>query len=155
MQFVSNTKSRNHKHAICELLEWADKCILCTSFFDRRGFGHISDIISSGIENRGLDITIYSNGEDGYTTPSAIKAAAALNGVTHKVINGRRLHSKIYFFEKGDTFKAMIGSANITHNGLVKNIEFSVVTTGSIGSTEHQEIQNNLLQIGKLSETSI
>lgn len=151
MQFISNKKGNNHKHAISELLEWAEKCILCTSFLDQKGFAHISKIISSGIDNRGLDIIIYSNGEEGYTKPCAIKAVASVKGLKHKVIHAKRLHSKIYYFEKGDVFKAVIGSANITHNGLVKNMELSAVITGNTGSTECREIQSHLSQLELMS----
>lgn len=148
MEFISNSENRNHKDVICELLGWAEKCILCTSFLDLKGVRHLSNSISSGIERRGLDITIYSNGEGKYTTPNARKATSSIKGLRHKVTNGkRRLHSKIYYFEKGSDFVAIIGSANITHNGLIRNIEFSTKITGTIGSDKCKEIQYNLMQL--------
>ena len=148
MQFISNKKGNNHKTAICKLLKWADKCILCTSFLNQKGFQHLSKAISSSIEDRGLDITIYSNGEEQYTKNCVIETISLVKGLKHKVTNGkRRLHSKIYYFEKGDKFIAVIGSANITHNGLVKNVEFSTRISGSMGSQEQKEIHSNLLKL--------
>jgi len=152
MQFISNSKSSNHKDAIIELLEWAERCILCTSFLDGKGVKHLSKTICSGIKNRDLKIIIYSNGEDKYTKSCAIKEISKVveKGLKHKVTNGkRRLHSKIYYFEKGCEFITVIGSANITHNGLVKNIEFSTRVTGMVGSHEHKELYGSLLLLDK------
>jgi HKD family nuclease len=148
MQFISNLKKTNHKSVILELLEWAEKCILCTSFLDGEGVKHLSKSISYGIKNRDLKITVYSNGEKDYTKSSGITALSELIkiGLNHKVTSGkRRLHSKIYYFENANQFIAVIGSANITHNGLVKNIEFSTKVLGIIGSPEHKVIYDNLL----------
>jgi len=148
MQFITNSKTYNHKQAICELLEWAEKCVLCTSFLDRKGVKHLSRSISSGIEKRNLDIVIFSNGEKKYTQNSATQAVASIKGLKHKVTNGkRRLHSKLYYFEKENNFIAIIGSANITHNGLIKNIEFSTKINGVVGSNEHQAIQRNIKEL--------
>ena len=148
MKFISNSKVNNHKSQICGLLEWAEKCVLCTSFIDKKGFNHLSKSICSGIEERGLNITVYSNGEAKYTKQETINLLSSVNGLVHKVTRGkRRLHSKIYYFEKGLEFIVIIGSANITHNGLVKNIELSTQISGDIGSHEHQEILSQLLQV--------
>lgn len=150
MLFISNTKERNHKDVICELLEWSTKCVLCTSYLDGRGFECISSAIVSGIENRGLDIVIYSNGEKKYTKACAIEAMSSVRGLTHKIINGkRRLHAKIFYFEKDNEFFALVGSANLTRNGLTKNIEFSVKFSGKIGSQMHKEIFDNLNKLEK------
>ncbi|WP_415895279.1 phospholipase D-like domain-containing protein [Neptuniibacter sp. PT34_22] len=148
MKFISNTANSNHKLALCELLEWADKCILCTSFLDGKGVKHLSKPLSSGIKNRALEATIYSNGESKYTKSCAIREISKINGLAHITTNGnRRLHSKVYYFEKGNDFTAIIGSANITHNGLVRNIELSTMVSGKTGSYEHQEIYSKLLEL--------
>ena len=148
MEFISNSSSHKHKHAICELIEWADKCILCTSFLDGKGIKLLSKSISSGIKERCLDITIFSNGQENYTRNCVKKEILTLKGLKHQVTNGeKRLHSKIYYFEKGCEFIVVIGSANITQNGLMNNIEFSIKTTGIIGSKEQKEIHNNFLEL--------
>lgn len=148
MIFITNSENSNHKDAICDLLDWAEKCILCTSFLDPKGVKHLSQNIASGIFDRGLDITIISNGEEKYTKRNASKELSLIKGLEHKVTRGkRRLHSKIYYFQRGGEFVAVIGSANITHKGLTENIEFSTKITGTIDSDECKAIQNILTQI--------
>jgi HKD family nuclease len=113
---------------------------------------HLSKSISEGIQNRDLKITVYSNGEDEYTKSSGITEISKLVkiGLKHNVTSGRRrLHSKIYYFENANQFVAVIGSANITNNGLVKNIEFSTKVSGIIGSPEHKVLYDNLLLLEK------
>lgn len=152
MQFISNSKTSNHKGAILELLEWAEKCVLCTSFLDGGGVKHLSKSIADGIQKRNLKITVYSNGEKEYTKSSGVNEMSKLVkiGLMHKVTSGnRRLHSKIYYFENANQFIAVIGSANITHNGLVKNIEFSTKVLGIVGSPEHKVLYDTLLLLDK------
>jgi HKD family nuclease len=63
---------------------------------------------------------------------------------------GRRLHSKIYLFEKGNDFQVIIGSANLTDNGLRKNEELSTLIEGVKGSNEHTKFKQYFEQLALL-----
>jgi len=63
--------------------------------------------------------------------------------VEHIVVNDSKqkyLHTKMFYFESGAKFTAIIGSANLTIGGLVQNEELSTEITGIIGSIEHSSI---------------
>jgi HKD family nuclease len=59
----------------------------------------------------------------------------------------RYLHTKLYYFENGDSYTAMIGSANLTKGGLGCNEELSLVLNGSHGDAGHAQITQYLAEL--------
>lgn len=153
MNLITNTKARNHKAVLVELIEWADECYFCTSFFDKKGLDCILPTLISGGSDRAMTVKIYSNGDSKYTKLSVISKLKKTPGIEHVIVleKGRRLHSKIYLFEKGNDFQVIIGSANLTGNGLKKNEELSTIYNGVKGSNEHSNIKKYFDQLALLS----
>lgn len=153
MKLITNTKFCNHKTVLVELIEWADECYFCTSFFNKKGLDCILPALISGISNRAMKVKIYSNGESKYTESNVILKLKKIPEIEHEVVlkKGRRLHSKIYLFEKGSDFQVIIGSANLTDNGLRKNEELSTIFKGVKGSIEHSKIKEYFDQLTLLS----
>jgi len=98
----------------------------------------LSDALKQAVE-RGARITVYSNDGDGDTQPRAVCALNKL-GIEHVLVTAFFLHTKLYLFEAGDNFTAIIGSANITRNALTTNEEFSAVVTGKKGDDHHRKL---------------
>lgn len=144
MEFISNLSNPNHRDTLTRLIDWADECYFCTSFFDKKGLDIVLPNFKKGILERDLKVQIFSNGEKEYTKPFVIKSLKKTVGIDHRVIvqKGLRLHSKIYLFEKQNKFVLIVGSANITGNGLVKNEEFSTRIDGNTNSKEYKDIKN-------------
>ncbi|MBL4653728.1 MAG: phospholipase D family protein [Flavobacteriales bacterium] len=138
---ISNRNERNHEKVIGQLIEKADKCILCTGWIDLPGIKKIEPYISKSKASKN-EIVIYSNSNIKHTPSNVIDYLKKNKCINHWIVDDsyRRLHSKIYYFESGSKFDAIIGSANLTHNGLTKNEELSIHVTGNIGSTKHIEI---------------
>jgi len=153
MNLITNTKVRNHKTVLVELIEWSDECYFCTSFFDKKGLDCILPAFISGISDRAMKVKIYSNGESKYTKSSVILKLKKIPEIEHVIVleKGRRLHSKIYLFEKGNDFQVIIGSANLTDNGLRKNEELSTIFKGIKGSSEYSKIKEYFDQLALLS----
>ncbi|TCG01032.1 hypothetical protein BZM26_09750 [Paraburkholderia strydomiana] len=114
----------------------AENVFICSGHLKRGGVDVLSNELKKAV-SRGARITVYSNLED--TESRAVIALKKL-GVEHIVVNGFYLHTKLYFFQTGDSFSAYIGSANITKNALTSNEEFSVLLTGKTGDDRHREI---------------
>jgi HKD family nuclease len=72
LELITNTKELNHKSALTDLIDWADSCLFCTSFFDKKGLEHLLPKLLSGISDRGMKVKIFSNGEKEYTKPHII-----------------------------------------------------------------------------------
>ncbi len=58
-----------------------------------------------------------------------------------------RLHTKLYYFENGRSYSALIGSANLTEGGLTLNHEFSTLMHGCHGDAQHRRISEYLDQL--------
>lgn len=152
MEFIRNIGHLNHSDSIITLINWADECYFCTSFFDKKGLAIILPNLKKGILERKLKVKIFSDGETKYTKPSLIKTLKKVAGVEHIVIVEKdlRLHSKIYLFVKGSDFFLIIGSANLTGNGLTKNEEFSTKIDGNTNSDEFEKIKKYFEHLGSL-----
>ncbi|MFT6414496.1 MAG: HKD family nuclease [Glaciecola sp.] len=152
MEFISNSYNTNHKDTILTVIDWAEECYLCTSFFDKEGLEIILPSFEKGILDRQLKIKIFSNGQNKYTHLDVKKSLKKFDGIEHIIIKqkGLRLHSKIYLFVKEDKFVLIIGSANLTGNGLIHNEEFSTKVEGNIDSVEYIEVKKYFEYLSKL-----
>ena len=143
--FISNRNENNHEKVIGSLIVKADKCILCTGWIDLAGIKKIEPYISQSKAGKNT-IMLYSNSNIKHTPIKVINYLKKIEPINHWIVDDsyRRLHSKIYYFESGLKFDAIIGSANLTSNGLTKNEELSMHVTGDIGSSEYIEINEYL-----------
>jgi HKD family nuclease len=145
---IDNNQGKNHQKIIGDLIVDSNKCILCTGWIDLAGIEIIETYIS---KSKAKKILLYSNSNNKHTPKNALNALKKIKAIDHFLVldSYKRLHSKIYYFENNDNFNAVIGSANLTANGLTNNEELSVLISGKIGSTEYLEIINYLTYINK------
>ena len=100
------------------------------------GLAEILPMIDGAI-SRGAKVAIYTN-----TLHAEVGCVAALQarpGLTHLNVETPYLHTKLFYGRKGDSFIAMVGSANITAGGLWKNEELSVVLFGKTSDAIHSQ----------------
>lgn len=142
MKLITNTKHESHASVLCKLIRESASCFLCTSFLSADGLKIILPPLLDSIANNQLAVRIISNGELKYTPPAITRRLSKIIGIEHSVFNvaKRRLHTKLYYFEGPTCYKCLIGSANLTRNGLLKNEELSVMYEGEIGSAGHGSI---------------
>jgi HKD family nuclease len=153
MVLITNINEEiNHKSILTDLISWSEECTMCTSFFDEKGLEDILPSLLVGIKENNLKVKILSNGECKYTRSSVAEKLSKIKDIDHKVIKceGRRLHSKIYLFEKGNKYVAIIGSANLTHRGLIENEEVSIKISGLKQSEGFYEIKDYLENVEAL-----
>lgn len=139
--FVWNrTKSGKDGHlaAMRKNLDVAEFVSICSGHLKLNGVKAIAGALRGAIA-RGTQVVVYSN--DIHTEQEAADELAAL-GAEHIVVNSREryLHTKLYYFESGDRYSAIIGSANITEGALTSNEEFSYAPVGIRGDLQHQQI---------------
>ena len=90
-----------------------------------------------GAISRGAKVAIYTN-----TLHAEVGCVAALQArprLTHLNVETPYLHTTLYYGRKGESFIAMVGSANITAGGLWKHDELSVVTFGQTSDAIHSQ----------------
>lgn len=94
--------------------------------------------------------------DDWITHPDAIELATQLTGATVKVAKGGgkggKFHPKLYWFAgKGKRSSLVLGSANLTRNGLGENVEAvaALVASGKSESATLDAIWANAWKLGK------
>lgn len=103
------------------LNETNDKVILCSPFIKK---DIIKKILHNKKDNTNITVITSSIIASFVRRASDVEAIELLLANNIKVYNHQHLHAKIYSF---DSTKAVITSANLTFNGLVKNYEYGVL----------------------------
>lgn len=142
MKLITNRKDESHASVLCKLIRESASCFLCTSFLSADGLQIILPPLLESIKSNRLDVQIISNGEAKYTRPAITRRLSKVVELKHCVFNAtrKRLHTKLYYFQGPAGYTCLVGSANLTRNGLLKNEELSVMYEGEIGSVEHGSI---------------
>lgn len=142
MKLIKNDGRNNHRLHICKLIATSEKIIISSGWMKTNGLELLDESLQKALNNK-AKITIYSDFEN--TKEGVTKLLEKYESIEHIMTKkGKTIHSKIYYFEKGDKFTALIGSANITYGGLVSSDELSVLVSGLIGSDDQIEIQKYL-----------
>lgn len=112
--------------AVRELVTDADEALLCVAFANEAGV----NLIAPALTQAGPRVRLLSTTVFGGTTAAALGRAADL-GTDVRVLNLPRgtYHPKLYLSRRGQTVRALVGSANLT-SGLLRNIEVAAVLTG-------------------------
>ena len=134
----SKSGKDGHLAAMRKNLGNAESVSICSGHLKLNGVKAIAKELAGAIA-RGTKVVVYSN--DIHTEQEAADELAAL-GAEHIVVKSRKryLHTKLYYFESGDRYSAIIGSANFTEGALTSNEEFSYAPTGIKGDFQHQQI---------------
>jgi len=141
MKLITNKARKNHRKRINDLILWAESIVICSGWMKQNGLKLLLPNLKKAIE-KNVKITFFSN--EIHTEIDAIKSLKELKHIKHVLIpkNKKTLHSKIHYFQKGNVFIAIVGSANITLGGLVKSEELSIEIEGDLNSDEHLQIRN-------------
>lgn len=154
MKILTNNGDSKHRDLLVSLIKDADKAILCSGWLKLAGLNLVLPVIKDAA-NRGATLILYSN--DKHTESKATEALRAIPGVAHVIVSHeyRYLHSKLYYFESGRQYTAMVGSANITEGGLVSNEELSVILEGTLGDRQHDQLAGYLNELRDLANVRV
>lgn len=149
MLLQTNSGKRKHVHLLSELIRNSEVSVLCSGWIKLPGLEDLLPSIDAALANRAT-ITVYSNLTE--TLEGVAPALASRTGLTHRMVDrrSRALHTKIYYFESGDAYTAVIGSANITKGGLSANEELSVKIRGTHGDSLFLELQQYLTTLAAM-----
>jgi len=147
MNFI---KDNEHEVELKKLLLIADKVILCSGWLFNDGMRLIEDALKTAI-SKNVPIVMYSSIQ--HTQKKEIKKFKKFSNFIHKTLSQEtgKIHTKLYYFEHGNSFTAIVGSANITKGGLIMNKELSIKIKDLIGSENHSEILNYIKSLEELS----
>ncbi|MGE8302867.1 MAG: hypothetical protein ACN6PW_00240 [Pseudomonas kermanshahensis] len=135
MQIVTNAgKNKNHLSVLKAIIEGSEEIVICSGWMKICGLKQILPSVDQAIA-RGSRVLIYTNAE--HTDVDCVKELSARPGVTHLNVAKPYLHSKLYYGRSGDSFRVMVGSANVTAGGLLRNEELSHAVSGNTTDLLH------------------
>jgi HKD family nuclease len=142
VEVISNHRGQNHLSVVTDLISRAEKIVICSGWIKQCGVDLLFEHLAAAL-GRGTDITIFTNAEN--TARSCIPSLAILSALGHVVVPKKfLLHTKLYYFESGTRYTAIVGSANITAGGLVRNDELSTLHHGTMGDAQHKMFNDYL-----------
>lgn len=148
MQIVSNVrKSKSHLTVLKKIFEQYDDIVICSGWMKMCGLSEVLPTIDGAI-SRGARIAVYTN--TSHAEVGCVAALKARPGLTHLNVETPYLHTKLYYGRRGESFTAMVGSANITAGGLWKNEELSLVLSGQTSDAIHVQYADYIKRLSAL-----
>ncbi len=145
-EFVSNNYEKGKK--VISSIE--DELLSCDRFFISVAFVTMSGITPllqtlKVLEERGVPGRILTTDYLNFSEPRALKKLAELKNLTVKMyMSGEAeegFHTKGYIFKKGEIYRIIVGSSNMTLSALTKNKEWNT----KIVSTEQGEYAKEII----------
>ncbi|WP_156882686.1 phospholipase D-like domain-containing protein [Pseudomonas sp. CF161] len=140
MRLITNVEKDSQSH-LCELknlLSASEQIVICSGWMKACGLSPLLKHMREAI-GRGAHMTVYTNRE--HTERACIKSLASLTGLKHvNVPRPTYLHTKLYYGRSGDSYRAILGSANVTSGGLWKNEELSYCVSGKVTDDAHRQL---------------
>jgi HKD family nuclease len=129
------------------------------AFASRDAVSALSTYIEQS-RQRGSTIKIVVGIDQGGTSRQALEEIAALNVssfIFHLDTPGNSVifHPKIYLFEGNGKYAVLIGSNNLTTNGLARNAECATLVKGNLGDSFHSELYHYWGNLFNLSDSAL
>jgi HKD family nuclease len=129
--YIVDNSNATHLDAMKKLFEGANEIFICVAFIKESGVREILDNIKKALNN-GSKLTFFAGLDFYLTEPNALKTIYALSK-QYRTANlylceerGVTFHPKLYFSIFDKKASLLIGSANLTNGGLIKNNELSI-----------------------------
>ena len=152
MRLITNIdqNTQSHLFELRNLMASFDQIFLCSGWMKRSGLSHLLCDIR-GAANRGAEITVFSNLK--HTQRSCTNMLAKVIGLKHhRVALPLCLHTKLYYGRRGNRYRAILGSANITSGGLWESEELSYLIDGHVGDEAYLQLAPYLQKLSSLAQ---
>ena len=143
-KLLANNEGQKVLNTIKEELKDCDEFYISVAFIMKNGLvtllQELYELNRKGIKGRIITTDYFYN-----TEPEALKQLNQFDNIEVKLYhaeNNKGFHTKGYIFKKGDVYKAIVGSSNITGAALTTNQEWNI----SFSSLDNGELLENLLQ---------
>lgn len=94
------------------------------------------------LEKKGIKGKILTGDYLNFTEPKALKRLMSYKNIEVKILSNEKFHAKGYFFRKGDIWRIIIGSSNLTQQALTNNFEWNL----EINSFNEGKLIKNILK---------
>jgi len=144
---------RPHLDSLRDLLGSSEETLLATAYVRRSGVDLIKDELKR-LCKEGGSARVLTTFDFGLTEPAALEQLEDLGAqVRVAQLGGRAYHPKIYLGRSSDSFRVLVGSANLTACGLLKNVEASVSLGGAGAGGVYAEAAAEMDKLWSSGET--
>lgn len=151
-QFVYNDNKNGHKvfSAIEDELLRCDSFAISVAFITKGGITPLLQTLKE-LERRGVPGRILTTDYLNFSDPAALDTIAKLSNIELRMYQtepaGNGFHTKGYIFQKGEEYRFIIGSSNLTQSALTQNMEWN---TRLVSSDQGERVNSLLNEFEKL-----
>lgn len=126
-EFIYNDHTKGMKvlNTIINELNNCDEFIISVAFITESGLILLLNTLMN-LEKKGIRGKILTSDYLNFNEAKALRKLRAFSNIELKICAGDNFHSKGYIFKKGETYSLLIGSSNLTQNGLTINNEWNL-----------------------------
>jgi len=141
-KLISNANKNKVINSIKSELDSCDEFFISVAFITKGGLTPLLQDFQE-LESRGIKGKILTTDYLNFTEPEALKKLNEFSNIEVKLYSQEKhgFHTKAYIFRKGNLYKSIIGSSNLTLNALTINKEWNIGFT----SLNEGEIYNSIL----------
>ena len=129
-KLLYNDRSTRVVNAILDELHVCDEFIMSSAFITMNGLMYFLEEFKT-LEKNNVKGKILTTDYLFFTEPEALKKLQEFSNLEIKLYSNKKegFHTKGYIFRKDDTYKAIVGSSNLTSSALTTNKEWNVEFT--------------------------
>ncbi|WP_062350146.1 DEAD/DEAH box helicase [Bacillus kwashiorkori] len=153
-RLIVNSDSGNLLNELVKSLKECESFYFSVAFINFSGLQLLLDPLKEA-EGRGVKGKIITSTYLNFTEVKALEKIKTFNNIDLKVFDTvaeKGFHTKVYIFEYQDTYKVIIGSANITQSALKSNIEWNVEVVSKNESEFVKEVIKEYNHLWEISE---
>lgn len=138
MKIITNRRRPRHTDVIRDLLKNATKVWIFVAYLGRSGMDEVDQALKAACARK-LDLELYCGLSQCVTNPDALRRVFTMFRKTKAAKlylwdQQQTFHPKVYCFFSDSDLTLVIGSANLTSGGMMKNVELSSIHTVSLNS---------------------
>ena len=127
-KLINNSKNNRMLEVLKEELKNCDEYLMTSAFLTHGGIMSIFQVLSE-LDNKKIRGQIITGDYLTFTQPKALEQLMKLKNTKVRMLRDENLHTKGYFFRKGNIWTLIIGSSNLTITALTTNMEWNIKLT--------------------------
>jgi HKD family nuclease len=150
--FLANSENKQIIDYISDLFERSYKIDIAVAFLSFGGWELIKPILSKWITQNNRKIRLLVRKDRNFPHKKAVNEINEIDNIDFKYYQSRNFHAKQWIFYIENSVYVLIGSANLTRNGLINNAEANILTKLTLNDPELQKIEDTFQEWWKNSQ---
>lgn len=150
--FLANKSNKPLINHISELFDKSNKIDIAVAFLSLGGWNLLKPLLLKWLKKNSRELRLLVRKDDRFPDKNAVDEITKIGNIEFKYYEGTEFHAKQWIFYTNDIVYVLIGSANLTRSGLIKNAEANILTELKLNNPELRKIENNFQKWWENSE---